>query len=545
MVVAPQPEAVEAGALALRKGGNAVDAAITCALVQGVVDPQMCGIAGFGSLQIYIKGGEHYFIDFHGRAPAAVTDDMWSDLIEAETPDGFGFILKGRVNDIGYQSITVPGSLKAYSEAHARHGILSWREIVEPAIAWAEEGSVIRPQVERFWLVEDGSGRVHTRDRLSFSSAGRKIYCNADGELKKLGQRLHNPDLAKCLERIADEGAAVFYEGEIALHIASDMQANGGLLTLDDLKKYETIKCEPLWGSYRGLKFSTNQPPGGGAMLIQMLNMLENFDLGEIGHNSTDYLRIVTEVMKRATSDKDLFIGDPNFVDVPLSHLTDKAYAAELANSIRRGERASVERLQRGGESSNTTHVSVIDDDGNAVSMTHSLGMPSGVITEGLGFMYNGCMGVFDPRPGRVDSLAPGKSRFSSLCPTIVFQNDEPSLVLGAPGGTQIAMGVLQAMLNVIDFNMDMQQAVQAPRFSATSDVIDISNRIPDYTVQPLRDMGYKVQRLPTSFAFALVHGIQSVARELNGGADPGGDGMALEVKAEDIVVDKSMVKNA
>ncbi len=534
MVVAPQPEAVEAGALALRRGGNAVDAAITCALVQGVVDPQMCGIAGFGSLQVYIKGGEHYFIDFHGRAPGAVTDDMWHQLIEGEMPDGFGFILKGHVNDIGYQSITVPGSLKAYSEAHARHGLLSWREIVEPAIVQAERGSVIRPQVERFWQVEDGSGRVQTRERLRFSESGRKIYFNPDGQLKKLGQTLYNPDMAACLKRIADEGAEVFYQGEIAELIAADMQANGGLLSLADLKSYETVRSEPLWGDYRGYRLSTNQPPGGGTMLIEMLNMLECFDLAGTGHNSTEYIRIVTEVMKRATSDKDNFIGDPNFVDVPVARLTDKQYAASLAEAIRHGERASVERFRQ-GESSNTTHVAVIDGDGNAVSMTHSLGMPSGVITDGLGFMYNGCMGVFDPRPGRADSLAPGKSRFSSLCPTMVFRDGEPCLVLGAPGGTQIAMGVLQAMLNVIDFGMDMQQAVQAPRFSATSDAIDISNRIPDYTVQPLRDMGYTVQRSPMSFAFALVHGIQAAGGLLNGGADPGGDGMALLVEPGDL----------
>ena len=219
---------------------------------------------------------------------------------------------------------------------------------------------------------------------------------------------------------------------------------------------------------------------------------------------------------------------------MPVARLTDKQYAAHLSGLIQSGKRASVERLPQ-SESSNTTHVSVIDGNGNAVSMTHCLGMPSGVITDGLGFMYNGCMGVFDPRPGRVDSLAPGKSRVSSLCPTIVFSEEEPYLVIGAPGGTQIAMGVLQAILNVIDFDMDMQQAVQMPRFSATSDTIDISNRIPDYTAKPLREMGYNVQRLPNSFAFALVHGIQSIGGTLNGGADPGGDGMALTVKPGDL----------
>jgi len=529
MISAPQPEAVEAGALALKTGGNAVDAAITCALVQGVVDPQMCGIAGFGSLQIYLNGGDHYFIDFHGRAPGAVTDDMWQDLIESEAPDGFGFILKGNVNDIGYQSITVPGSLKAYYEAQTRHGVLDWADVVAPAIAWAERGTIIRPQMVTFWNVEDGSGRVQTRERLRFSESGKSIYFNEDGSLKRLGQRLENPDMANCLRRIASGGADVFYQGEIARAIAADMGAHGGLLSLDDLNRYETVKSEPLWGEYRGYRFSTNQPPGGGLMLIEMLNMLENFDLSSLDHNSTEYIRIVTEVMKRATSDKDNFIGDPGFVDVPIGRLSDKTHAGAMARDIEAGERASVERFNR-TESSKTTHVSVMDGEGNAVSMTHSLGMPSGVITDGLGFMYNGCMGVFDPRPGHADSLAPGKSRFSSLCPTIVFRGDDPYIVVGAPGGTQIAMGVLQSILNVIDFKMDMQQAVSAPRFSSTSDAIDVSNRIPAFVTAPLEDMGYRVQRLPQSFAFALVHGIQVNDGQMNGGADPGGDGMALSV---------------
>ena len=531
LISAPQPEAVEAGARVLKHGGNAVDAAITCALVQGVVDPQMCGIAGFGSLQLYMpKAGHHYCIDFHGKAPAAVKDDMWQHLIEGEAPDGFGFVLRGQVNDMGYQSVTIPGSLKAYFQAQTQHGTMDWADIVQPAIEWAHRGSMVRPQMMHFWNVEDGSGRAQTRDRLRFSKTGRHIYFNQDGSLKRLGQTLLNPDLAQCLTRIAQDGADIFYQGEIAEHIAADMADHGGLLTLDDLKTYETTVTEPLWGSYRGFKLSTNQPPGGGVMLVEMLNMLEHFDLQRMGHNSTDYIRTVIEVMKRATSDKDNFVGDPAFVNVPLARLCSKEHAAAMAAAIKRGERASVTRLRQ-VESNKTTHVAVVDAAGNAVSMTHSLGMPSGVITNGLGFMYNGCMGVFDPRPGNADSLAPGKSRFSSLCPTIVFEDDKPCIVVGAPGGTQIAMGILQSILNIIDHDMDMQQAVSAPRFSATSSAIDVSNRIPRDTTLPLEQAGYEVRRSPQSFAFSLVHGIQIRVGKMNGGADPGGDGMAMVVE--------------
>ena len=276
---------------------------------------------------------------------------------------------------------------------------------------------------------------------------------------------------------------------------------------------------------------ATNQPPGGGVMLVEMLNILENFDLAVIGHNSPEYIRVVCEAMKRATIDKDAHVSDPAFAPIP-AHLTDKAYAAEAADAIKRGEVAHIERLGFGGqaESPHTTHISVIDGDGGAVAMTHSLGMPSGVISDGMGFMYNGCMAVFDPRPGRTGSIAAGKSRFSSICPTMVFKGNDPYLVIGAPGGTQIAMGVLQAILNVVDFAMAMDRAVAAPRFSATSDAIDISNRIPRYTAAALEAMGYEVIRSHLGFTIAAVHGIKIEHGALEGGADPGHDGMALEV---------------
>lgn len=533
MIVAPQPEAVEAGALALRRGGNAVDAAITCALVQGVVDPQMCGIAGFGSMQLYLPGrGVHELIDFHGRAPAAATPDMWEDLIEGENRDGFGFVLRGRVNDVGYQSITVPGSLKAYFEAQSQFGDLSWQEVVEPAIAQADEGFIVRPYVHEFWTRRDDSGRVRVADRLLQTDPARAIYYNEAGELHSMGSRVQNPDMARTLRRIADGGSDIFYRGEIADEIVADMEHGGALLSREDLENYEIERSEPLWGEYRGRRISTNPPPGGGIMLVEMLHMLEEFDLRGMGHNSPEYIRTVCEVMKRATIDKDRWVGDPKFFDVPVGRLADRDYAAQLAKDIRAGEVAHVERVGS-PESKDTTHVSVVDGHGNAVSMTHSLGMPSGVVTEGLGFMYNGCMGVFDPRPGRANSIEPGKSRFSSLCPSMVFDGDDPVLVIGAPGGTQIAMGVLQAILNVIDHGMTVSEAVAAPRFSATSDAIDVCNRIPRYVTRELEESGYSVVRSPLSYTFASVHGIAINNGVVTGGADPGSDGMALAVPVE------------
>lgn len=531
MIVAAQAEAAEAGAEMLRAGGNAIDAAIACALVQGVVDPLMTGIAGFGSAGIYFPGqGVHQYLDFHAPAPAAARPDMWADLIEGEARDGYGFILRGKVNDLGYQSICVPASLKAYHEAHSKFGVLPWRDIVAPAIDWAERGWMVRPHVELFWSDPGVMDRASGIDRLSFTASGRKLYCREDGTYKRVGDVVRNPDYAATLRMIAEGGSDVFYRGELAQRIAADMKANGGLITAEDLASYRPRWCDPLRGQYRGYEVTTNNPPGGGVMLIEMLNVLEHFDLSALGHNSVEYLRVVCEAMKRATADKDRFLGDPGFLDIPVGKLTSKDYAAAMAAEIKASVKGDVPRFNSGLPSKDTTHVSVVDRDGNCVTMTHSLGMPSGVITDGLGFFYNGCMGVFDPRPGRAGSIAPGKARFTSVVPSIIFRDGKPYLVIGAPGATQIAMGVLQAILNVIDFGMTMTEAVSAPRFSATSNAIDVSNRIVHGVTRQLETDGYEVIRSPYTFGFAAVHGIRIDGDALDGGADPGHDGIALPV---------------
>jgi len=531
MIVAPQPEAVEAGADILKAGGNAVDAAMACAFVQGVVDPLMCGIAGFGSCGIFMaKSGAHGYIDFHAPAPLAVRPDMWEDLVESEARDGYGFILKGRVNDIGYQAVCAPASLRAYRDAHREHGRLSWEQILEPAIAWAEGGWAVRPHVGHFWAEDGQMGRAANHERITFTPAARALYCRPDGTPKRIGDQVVNRDLGQVLRLIAKHGDEVFYEGEIAHAIVEDMRRHGGLLAAADLRQWRTVRNAPLWGTYRGYRVSSNRPPGGGVMLLEMLNILERFALGGLEHDSAAYIRVVAEAMKRATIDKDRHIGDPKFVDVPLDRLIGKAYAAEMADEIRAGRKADVPRFNGGAPVKDTTHVSVLDAEGNCVTMTHSLGMPSGVVTDGLGFMYNGCMGVFDPRPGRAGSLAPGKARFSSVVPSIVFEGARPHIVIGAPGATQIAMGVLQVLLNAVDFGMTMVEAVSAARFSATSNAIDLSNRIPRAVERQLEAEGYEVVRSPQTYGFAAVHAIRVHPDGLDGGADPSHDGIVMAV---------------
>ena len=530
MIVAPQPEAVEAGALVLKNGGNAVDAAITCALVQTVVDPQMCGISGFGTMHLYLPSNDfHGFIDFHTTAPGKVREDMWEDLIEGEARDGFGFFLKGGVNEIGYQSIMIPGSLKAYYEAIAEFGTIDWQDTIQPAIEHAQQGFIVRSHVHEYWTKPAEKGRATTLEKLGYTESGRRIYFNGSGNVWGPGSRITNPDMARSLMRIQKGGADVFYKGDMAEEIAADMEKHGGFLSLDDLRSYETSRIEPLWGEYRGYRIATNSPPGGGVMILEMLHILEHFDISAMGHNTPEYIRTVAEAMKYATIDKDTKVGDPAFVNVPIDELLSKDYSAGLAERIKRGETANVVRIEPGVESKDTTHICAMDADGNAVTMTHSLGMPSGAITEGLGFMYNGCMSVFDPRPGRVGSIAPGKRRFTAMAPTIVYKGEDPYIIIGAPGGTYITMGILQGILNVIDFNMTMFEAVAAPRFTANSNTIDVSNRIPRYITNELETMGYPIAHSHLSYAFAGVHGIRIKNGKLDGGADPARGGMALE----------------
>ena len=295
----------------------------------------MTGIAGFGSCQIYMPDrGVHTCIDFHGKTPLAATPDMWADRLIAETRDGFGFVLKDHVNDLGYQAVTTPGSLLAYAEAVAEFGTWDWPDICAPAITHAERGFIVRPQVFSWWTSGAILGRVEVKKRLAFTPSGRELFFHADGALKGVGDRVTNPDMANTLRRIAEHGPEIFYHGEIAEEIAADMAAHGGLLCLEDLREYRTTRTDPLRSTYRGLDIATNHPPGGGIMLIEMLNVLEHFDLSRLGHNTSTYIRTVCEAMKAATADKEAFVGDPGFIDVPIERLTGRRHAAEIAGQI-------------------------------------------------------------------------------------------------------------------------------------------------------------------------------------------------------------------
>ena len=530
MIVAPQPEAVEAGLSLLAAGGNALDAVLACALTQGVVDPMMCGIGGLGVMQIFDPGsGRNVILDGLSACPSACTPDMWATLFERECSDGYGYVLKGGVNELGHGAVTTPGIMRVFGDAHAAFGKLPWAELFAPAIGHAEGGWMVRPHVATmFALDEAGYGRLPYIKKLAFTPDGRALYLRPDGTPKRLGDGVRNPDLGATLRGLARDGAKSFYEGELAHRMVEDMRAHGGPLSLEDLAGFKVRAREPLEVTYRGRTIATPPPPAGGIMVAQMLRILERLDLVALDHNGPEYVRVLAEAMKIAGRDKDLHIGDPDFVPPPLERLLSDAYAEECAARIRRGEKT--QKPLSSADCKHTTTVSCIDRDGMVVSLTHTNGVPSGVMPPGTGFMLNGAMNWYDPRPGRPGSIAPGKRRFSSMTPTIVFEGKKPVMTLGAPGGAWIGIAILQVLLNVLDWGMSMQEAVAAPRFSATSDVIDISNRIPRTTQNALEAMGYEIKRSPLTFPFAAPHGITSWDGELEGGADPQRDGYAAGI---------------
>lgn len=528
IVVAAQPEAAEAGADALRRGGNAVDAAITAAFVQCVVDPQMTGLTGYGSMQVFLPGrGVHEVADFFARSPAATRPDMWQDSLIGEARDGFSFAVKGAVNEMGYLAAGTPTNLAGFASALERHGTMDLAQALEPAIAYARGGFTVRPYMSHFWNLDDRAlGRCAIRDLLAFSATGRALYFRADGALKRPGDRIENPALARTLERIAKAGPGIFYSGEIAEEMIGDFAANGGLMTMADLAAISVDWTAPVWGRFRGLDVASQPPSGGGISLIQALQVLDRFDLMGTEHNSPGHVALLAEILKRVTTDKDAHIGDPRFSDVPQDWLLSQDRAEEHAADIRSGRIAHVERLQAGKESPNTTQVCVVDSVGNAVTLTHTLGTPGGAMTPGLGVMYSCLMSAFDPRPGRPGSLGPGKCRPSSQMPTMVFQGDKPRIVIGAPGGTAILPAMMQGISNIVDFGMPVLDAVAAPRICVTSDLIDISNRVSRATESGLKAQGYTVARSTMSYAFAALHAVhRDAGGQLSAAADPQRDG--------------------
>ena len=500
MVVTQNAIATEVGTEILRKGGNAVDAAVAVGFALAVTLPRAGNIGGDGFMLVHMAGpGETIVIDFRSVAPAAARLNMFVDGKGKETPQA----------SRGYRASAVPGTVAGLALAHKRYGRLPWKDVVMPAWRLAAEGVVLTPD-EAFVF-------SWAQERMTESAAGQRTFYKPGGELFRAGEVLRQPDLAWSLKQIADNGADAFYKGEIARRFAAGMKAHRGLITLEDLAAYRPVVREPLVGTYRGYTVATTPPASsGGATLLQMLNTLESFDLKALGGaGSSGALHVMAEAMKLAYADRYRHLGDTDFVKVPLKGFISKAYGAQQASRIDVNRAKPAKALGAGDpwkfESPSTTHYSIADAAGNAVSTTYTLGADfgSGVMVEGTGFVLNNQMNNYSHeqaveaarKSGAMppNAMAPGKRMLSTMMPTLVFKDGKPWLVTGTPGGSTIIDTVLQVIVNVIDFDLNVAEATHQPRiFQAATDTLEVEPNFNPDTVAALRAKGHPVKAAET-----------------------------------------------
>jgi gamma-glutamyltranspeptidase/glutathione hydrolase len=465
MVASTSEIASRVGTDVMRQGGNAVDAAVAVSLALAVTWPSAGNLGGGGFMLVRKADGTAEALDYRERAPLAATRDMYLDAQ--------GSVVKGMSTE-GYRAVAVPGTLAGLMMAHKRHGKMPWADLVEPARKLAAEGFVVPFHLHRSLQLQS------TRERLKNFPESVRIF-QRDGKFYEMGETFVQPELAAVLARIKTNPRD-FYEGETARLIAADMKANGGILTLEDLRTYEPTLRIPLRTTYRGHEILTMPPPSsGGIALIEMLNMLEAYDLKAMGWGSAQYTHTLVEVMRRAFADRAQFLGDTDFVKVPVSALTSVKYAAERRATIDPA-RASKSLEARAGnpapyESPDTTHFTVVDAEGNVVSSTYTLNdsYGSGVTAKGTGILLNNEMDDFTSKvgvpndygliQGEANAIQPRKRPLSSMTPSIVLKDGKPFFAIGSPGGPTIINTVLHVIVNVIDHGMDLQEAIDAPRF--------------------------------------------------------------------------------
>ena len=498
VVVTQHYLATEIGENILAQGGNAYDAAIAVGFALAVVLPRAGNIGGGGFMVIYDEdSNDTYAIDYREKAPAASFKDMYLD------ENGEFDILK---STFGYNAIGVPGTVHGFWSVHQRFGSLPWADLIHPAIILAERGFVMSDYMAQ--TLNNYS------EKMSYYDETRNIFLRNYPNLKD--SRLIQNDLAKTLKRIQKDGLNGFYSGETALLIAADMKENGGLITEQDLLDYRSIWRDPIKGTYRGRTIVTMPPPSsGGIHLIQMLNILENFELGSYEHNSYQYVSLLSETMKYAYADRSEYLGDPDFFEVPISKITAKEYAKIISASIEELGVLPSSKINPGmyinPESNETTHFSIADKFGNVISNTYTINSAfgSGVTIKGTGILMNNEMDDFSGQPGVpnqfgllggiANEIEPAKRPLSSMTPTIVFDNDEPFLAIGSPGGSRIITAVLQIILNVIDFEQSLEEATDSKRVHHQwyPDDIDIEETYNQ--INELMDLGYKIDIIDTA----------------------------------------------
>jgi len=507
VVVSTNELASQVGVEIMQQGGNAVDAAVATGFALAVVHPAAGNIGGGGFMLVRMADSKTHFLDFREKAPAAATRDMYLDAQ--------GNVIEG-ASEIGYKSIGVPGSVAGLTYAERKWGKLTLKQVMAPAIRLARDG---------YALSWEQSADLHDRYLAKFPES-RRVF-QRDGDYYKPGDIFRQPDLARTLERIA-QNPDDFYHGSLAKELAAAMQKGGGLITVDDLARYDVKEREPVRGTYRGYEIISAPPPSsGGTVLIESLNILEGYDLAKLGNRSALAIHMIIEAFRRAFFDRAEFLGDPDFGKIPVAQLIDKKYAAAWRETIDPARASSSKDLKRPAvfseleqyavahppvaaphESHHTTHYSVVDSDGNAVAVTTTINgwFGSRVTAEGLGFLLNDEMDDFSMKPGvpngdgllqgAANAIGPGKRPLSSMTPTIVVHDGKPVMVLGSPGSSKIITTVANVLMGVVDHGMNIQEAVNAPRFHHQwmPDVLNVEKWFSPDTVNALEHMGYTVE---------------------------------------------------
>jgi len=528
MVVSQEYYASEAGLEILRAGGNAVDAAVATGFALAVTHPQAGNLGGGGFMMVYLKAEERVIaLDYREMAPARAHRDMFLDENGNVDNNRARFSMKAS---------GVPGTVMGLTTALAKYGSLPLKDVIAPAIRLAGEGFPMT------WSLYDSLGRYEKRLKGDPVSAAN--YFKADGSRYAPGELFKQPDLAETLTRIAENGAAGFYEGPVADKLVAAMAENGGLIDHEDLKSYKAVEREPVFGTYRNFKVATMPPPSsGGVHVVEMLNVLEGWDMKSFGHNSAAYIHRLTETMKYAYADRSKYLGDPDFYPVPVKALTSKDYAATIRAKIKPDQATPSTEIgpapDLDRESHDTTHFSVADNQGNMVASTYTLNFTygNGKSVKGAGFLLNNEMDDFSAKPGvpnafgllggEANAIEPGKRPLSSMTPTLLFKNGEPYMATGSPGGSTIITVVLQAVLNVMEFDMNVAAAISVPRIHHQwyPDKLFLEPGHSVDTRRLLGAMGHQVKTGETEAWDSVLGSAQSLVRGENGllmgAADP------------------------
>ncbi len=533
MIVCPEPLAAAAGAEIFAAGGNAVDAAIAAAFVQGVTNPLMCGVGGTALIQYYDRA-THTQVAINGEVEigSLPVPEHWQGEFLGRSETIGRYILESEANQVGHQSVMVPGFVRACNETLKRYGSgsVSWADVLLPAIELARYGYDIYPYIADFWKLDTGGDVTNARPgypelavKLNATSGARNIYLKPDLSAFAVGDRIILSDYAATLQQLADAGGEDFYSGEIAHTAIRDFQSHQGLFSAVDLAEYAALDQDLIHLDYRGYRVSSPGPPASGIQSIEMLKLLERFDLSAITHNSVEYIDLQARIQRASFSDNVALKGmsfesGSAFTRQILSeeHITD------WADRISTGDRVEV---VGGAIDPGTTHLTAIDADRNVVAFTHSIGSiaGSGVVTPGLGFLWNNFLGHFHPIAGHADSIVQGR-KLGGLLPMIVFRNETPYIGIGAPGGSRIITAVTQAIVNVIDFGMDMATAVAVPRFhSEERQLLFLEPELYDTVGGQLARLGNEVE---SSTYMSRVQAIRiNESGNLEAGADPRGGG--------------------